>query len=264
MKSLKQIFYRQTSSPFEVSFEGDVEAFSIKVREKIATHEVCALRNIFPNPDIELQAELARKFFADVSENPDDSNKSIPRSYLFNKLNQATSIQTLSDYGSGQYDIIKMVASSPVAGVIKHLIDPPVMASILHSRLRRVLPMNNAPTGENLVPSTVDWHSDGGEGVEYYGCCILWIPLPNLSDEVPGVEFASMDKKDTGNPQTVFLNLGDAFLFTDNSPHRTVLYPASRQQRISVDMRFFSAAGDANSVSPKFRQSPALCFASFE
>ena len=230
------------------SLEMDTVAAEIEKRGFIA------LRNVFDLRDVDEIRAAAIAFYDDVERR--DGVPKFPRAYLYNPGNMAVSMAALDDYGTTDYQLLRMVGKSQAADCLRQLHGDDVLCSLTHSRMRKSYPQSDQTRPR---PSTVAWHRDGSEEVGYYRAYILWVPFTPCNRDYPGLEFQSS----TGEAIAVDLAPGDALLFSDRTLHRTADCPTSTQSRYSCDMRFFCPADIPTRVHPKIAQEPLLTVRSF-
>ena len=215
---------------------------------------MAVLRGIFDPADVGEIRSAATAFY-DVAESL-GAQARFPRAYLYNTGNMAVGMTALDDYGTKDYQLLRMAGASPAADYLRHLLGDDVVCSLTHSRMRKSYPQSD-PTKPR--PSTVAWHRDGGSDVGYYSAYLLWVPFTPCNRDYVGLEVQSPD----GKTLSVDLAPGDAFLFSDKVPHRTADCPTSTQSRYSCDMRFFRLEDVPARVHPKIAQEPVLKLRSF-
>jgi hypothetical protein len=228
-------------------------AFLQSVQSQIARSGFAILRSVFPRPDMSAIQDAARAFYA-VAERADHAP--FPRAYLYNPGNTATGMAALDDFGTRNYQLLRVVANSPAAECLRHYLGDDVLCSLTHSRLRKSHPQGDLSRPR---PSTVAWHADGGPNVNYYRAYILWVPFTPCNDDYTGLELQSLDGT-TSRPE---LDIGDALLFGDKLLHRTADCPTATRTRFSCDMRFFRAADIPAGVHQKVAQEPLLSVRAF-
>src|SRR5882757_10630023 len=131
----------------------DPSSFLRSANEQIASAGFAVLRAVFPKSEVETIRSAAVAFYDHV-----ECGKAIgplPRAYLYNPGNMATSMSALDDFGTKDYQLLRVVANSPVASCLRHYLGDDVLCSLTHSRMRKSYPR----TDNRPRPSTVAWHT---------------------------------------------------------------------------------------------------------
>jgi len=224
--------------------------------DEIAVRGFTALRQVLARDDVGAICVAAQAFYDDVERRRLEPATAYPRSYLFNAGNMATSMAALDDYGTADYQLLRIVANSWAAACLRHYLGDDLVCSLTHSRMRKSYPQS---IPDHPRPSTVAWHSDGDKNVGYYGAYVLWVPFTPCNLDFAGLEFEQAD----GTIAKVDLELGDALLFPATTMHRTADCPTSTQVRYSCDMRFFKVGDIPGRVHVKIAQDSLLSVRAF-
>ena len=211
------------------------------------------LRGAFPAAQIDAVHAAAAAFY-DVAERADHPR--FPRAYLYNPGNMATSIAALDDFGLADYQLLRTVANSRAAELLRYYKGDDVFCSLTHSRMRKSYPQNDPARPR---PSTLAWHRDSDPNVGYFGAFILWVPFTPCNDDYVGLELRARD----GTVSRPELAPGDALAFHDTLEHRTANCPTSTRNRYSCDMRFFCTADIPSRVHKKVAEDSLLSVRAF-
>lgn len=230
-----------------------VASFVQSTKDQIAMSGFAALRAVLAKQDVDTIRDAAEAFYV-VAER--QGHHPFPRSYLYNPGNMATSMAALDDYGTADYQLLRIVANSEAAFCLRHYLGDDLVCSLTHSRMRKSYPQS---IPDHPRPSTVAWHSDGDKNVGYYGAYVLWVPFTPCNLDYAGLEFKQAD--DT--IAKVDLEIGDALLFPATTMHRTADCPTSTQVRYSCDMRFFKVGDIPGRVHAKIAQDLLLSVRAF-
>ena len=207
-------------------------------------HGYVVVPSVFPEEEIGIILDASVRFFDEAAKA--DAGQ-LPRAYLYNGGNHASSMLALEDYGAPQNLLISLVANSVLMGFLEHYRGDRVMCSLTHSRIRRSMPQK---VRQCAPASTEAWHTDADPAVEYHGAMIVWVPFTPTFGDYPGIEVRD------NNGQVVEPEMlpGDVVVFSDRQPHRTASAPNSTKSRYSCDVRFFDQSDVPDRVASKIAQ----------
>jgi hypothetical protein len=226
-----------------------------KQAEELRREGVAVIRSAFPVDALLCLRTAANACFEAIARGEADTKK-----YRFTAFSYSVLLEALRDFGA--QDLMTPLRLSDVESLACEVMGEPVEWRLAESWVRKRFAPAIAP--RDYRPNS--WHQDGGLGVHYGAhppdvgpitrLTTFWTPLQDCGGLCPGLEFVRQrldrllhysDLND-GALRKCFstelfwapdLKLGDGLMFDAGSLHRTHVLPEMRQDRLSVEYRFF-------------------------
>ena len=180
----------------------------------------------------------------------------------------ASSLSLEAACGAEQPKVLcDVMAAAPWRRLIENALGGPVLCDLDQAWVRR----QYAPANYPPLHAPHGWHQDGALGFDFLAhsdgsfppdallrMVTCWIPLSSCGVDAPGLEFV-MRRHDRLLPVTSLTDThvrarfapaefhvptmqpGDVLLFCGDILHRTYVTPAMRNDRTSIELRFFAA-----------------------
>jgi hypothetical protein len=233
----------------------DVPAYLEQLRE----HGVVVLRSVFSLNALASVRRAAEAFF-EAAEN--GGPQACPEGYRYNPLSRSVLLTALQDFGCSAEELSAPLATASLEALFAGTLGGPVECHPGQAWVRKRYAPFHAPAGYH--PNI--WHQDGGLGVSFpprAGQAIpmtplltCWLPLDPCVGDRPVLEFVRCrldlllhyTELDDANLRRRFppgefwvpeLGMGDGLMFLNGTLHRTYAQPEMRQDRLSVEYRFF-------------------------
>ncbi len=232
---------------------------------------VIVLKNIFNFEQLFQLRQVTEKCFNDIEilikeKGINQVNNYLPSSYNFLPHVTSLNISALNDYDSQIItDILSLIKNSLIQQILVQIMGENLKIKLDQCWLRK----QYAPSNYHNLHQPHRWHQDGALGLKFplisedqyvdiplTNLITLWLPLTDCGMDRPGLQFITKylkkplhfnylkeeilrEKFSFEDFYTPELNRGDAVIFLNGTLHQTYVNSTMKNDRISIEFRFF-------------------------
>jgi hypothetical protein len=223
-------------------------------QQALRDHGVVLLKGIFPQHSI-----------ANLRQSAEAADFTRCAAWRFTPFSYSILLPALLEFGvASREELLAPFAAGGLNRLITETLGEPAVCNLEESWLRKRFAPSNAP--RHYRPNV--WHQDGGLRAPYgpdpdslipmTRLLTCWVPLRACGHHCPGLEFVRQPlhrllhytELNDQNLRRRFapdhfwapeLEFGDALLFLNGTLHRTHVLPEMKEDRLSLEYRFFPA-----------------------